>query len=456
MKMKFRGVSLAAALLSARMIFAPGAAIGDEGNGSVGDLPGYRHLPATFVGDDEADWEGEEAESMSDDSPISYSDLHPSTTEHVVSGSPSRSVSRRGQRRGGLMNRAEDAWLSAELLLWFPQQRRTPPLVAVGPAGVDPVLGEAGVETAFGGDVGGGLTPGFRIDAGRYLTKNFGIGGRFWFLGEDSEGFAASGDGTGASIGRPFYDVDVPGNRSIRVNLANDVFFGDVSIESELDLIAAEAYGRLNFDRGSNYTVDLLGGYTFFGIDDRLSAQSTTVSGANAGSVGGTPGQVRTFQDEFDAENRFHGGQLGMEMSLTKGCWMLTSLTKVHLGNMNQSIGIRGTGTDDPDGVSGATTYQVGALALDTQGEFERDRFAFAPEVNLKLAYRFRPNVLLSVGYSFLYFDNVLLAGEHVDPLFDTAGGAPPSGGPFNQRPFEFRDSSLWVQGIDLGFVLDF
>lgn len=353
------------------------------------------------------------------------------------------------------MNRAEDAWLSAELLLWFPQQRRTPPLAVTAPAGVDPVIGDGG-HTAFGGDVGGGLTPGFRIDAGRYLTKNFGIGGRFWFLGEDSEGFAASGDGTGTSIGRPFYDVDVPGNRSIRVNLADDVFFGDVSIESELDLIAAEAYGRLNFHRDSNYQVDLLGGYTFFGIDDRLSAQSTTVSGANAGSVGGTPGQVRTFHDEFDAENRFHGGQLGMEMSLTQGRWMLTSLTKVHLGNMNQSIGIRGTGTDDPDGVSGATSYDAGALALDTQGEFERDRFAFAPEVNLKLAYRFRPNVLLSVGYSFLYFDNVLLAGEHVDPLFDTGGGAPPSGGPFNQRPFEFRDSSLWVQGIDLGFVLDF
>src|SRR6056297_492680 len=122
MKMKFRGVSLAAALLSARMIFAPGAAIGEEGNGSVGDLPGYRHLPATFVGDDEVAWEGEEAEPISDDSPISYSDLHPSTTEHVVSGYPSRSVSRRGQRRGGLMNRAEDGWLSAELLLWFPQQ----------------------------------------------------------------------------------------------------------------------------------------------------------------------------------------------------------------------------------------------------------------------------------------------------------------------------------------------
>ncbi len=40
-------------------------------------------------------------------------------------------------------------------------------------------------------------------------------------------------------------------------------------------------------------------------------------------------------------------------------------------------------------------------LAQGNQGDYERDVFAFAPEANFKLGYRFRKNVLLSVGLQF-------------------------------------------------------
>ncbi len=93
-------------------------------------------------------------------------------------------------------------------------------------------------------------------------------------------------------------------------------------------------------------------------------------------------------------------------------------------------------------------------LAQGNQGTHSRDEFAFAPEMNFKLAYRFRDNVLLSAGYSFIYFDSVALNGDNVDRLID---GQNFNTNVFGNRPeFVFNDSSLWVQGLDLGVTIDF
>ncbi len=479
MNMKLQGLSLAA-LLATPLLVAPAVPAWAEGpawddvpsseeevGSTVGDLPGFDDVPSTFVGDAGANDAGANdaganagpwSETLPEHPPTSYSDLYPqSVTSHVAGGSGWGRGASCGLGcdsgcdgdcgpAGRLFGGGEDRWASAELLLWFPQQRRTPALVSTAPEGVQPVPGQPGMDIAFGGDVGDDLTPGFRLDAGRYLTENFGIGGRFWMLDEDREHFSMSGRGTGTSIGRPFFNTDQPGPDAILVNLDGE-FAGSVAFESELRMLAAEAYGRLKFGRGANYRVDLIGGYTHFNIDDRLLASSTTVDTDS--------GTRSTFFDDFDAENQFHGGQLGFETTVSKGRWALTSLSKVHFGNMNQSIAIDGasrrvTAADPPT----TERFDAGALALDAQGQFERDEFAFAPELNLKLAYQFRRNVQLSVGYSFMYFDNVLLAGDHVDPLFD--GTTILTDGPHGQRDFEFDDSSLWVQGIDLGFVLDF
>ena len=87
-------------------------------------------------------------------------------------------------------------------------------------------------------------------------------------------------------------------------------------------------------------------------------------------------------------------------------------------------------------------------------GSFSRNRFTFAPEANIKLAYCLRPNVLLSVGYTFIYWNDVALAGAHVDPNLDANLLL---GGISGTRPlFRFNDTSLWNQGIDLGMIVEF
>jgi hypothetical protein len=94
-------------------------------------------------------------------------------------------------------------------------------------------------------------------------------------------------------------------------------------------------------------------------------------------------------------------------------------------------------------------------LAQGNQGDYVRDVFSFAPEANFKLGYRFRKNVLLSAGYSFIYWDNVALNGDVVDTVISDP--ALLNTGTFGPRPeFTFDDSSLWVQGLDLGVIIDF
>ncbi len=122
---------------------------------------------------------------------------------------------------------------------------------------------------------------------------------------------------------------------------------------------------------------------------------------------------------------------------------------------MNQNTRIAGISSDETPGAGGPVINSGGLLAQGNQGVYERDVFAFAPEVNFKLAYCLHKNMLLSVGYSFIYFDNVALTGDAVDRV--VSDGSQLGTGTFGPRPaFAFGDSSLWVQGLDLGVVIDF
>ena len=321
-------------------------------------------------------------------------------------------------------------------------------------AGSNPALNAAGV-SVFGDKIGGDISGGFRGDFGKFVAPNVGFGGRFWILGDNGSTFAAQSDGTTEAFGIPFFDTNPVGVGENAIVIAGTsgtgrTFAGDVAVQSSLELWAAEAYGRFRFSSNSNYTLDFIGGYTHFNIEDTLTMTSRRVF-TNAGIP--TPGTVNQFNDAFNARNEFDGGQLGFESVLTRGRWMVRSLTKVHLGNMNQRLRVNGSSSETVPGPPDTVTPFTRGIFAEGNATGERDVFTFAPEMNFKLAYRFRPNVLLSAGYSFIYWDNVALAGDQVDRNVNAANlltNAPPT------DPFRIVDSSLFVHGLDLGVVLDF
>lgn len=361
-----------------------------------------------------------------------------------------------------------NTWATYEALLWFPQSRDLPILVASADAGQLPILSPGGgptndVTALFGGDIDASLSAGFRADYGKWISKNVGIGGRFWWLGDNGESYSATGlNGADGSIGRPFFEINPLAPNGIGESAlliaytdADSQFVGDVSAESSLEMLAAEIYGRFRLGSSACHQLDFIGGYSHFRINDKLNISSSTTT-VVSDPLDPPPGTVRTFNDMIEAENRFHGGQLGFELSASKGCWSVRSLTKVHLGNMQQRYNAAGSSTN---GIIGNAPAQFDNVGMLVQGNNSgatppRDVFAFAPEANFKLAYRFRPNVSLSVGYSFIYFDKVATVGSVIDRNID--GPLLGSGNSGTNPAFVFDDDSLFVHGIDLGAVIDF
>ncbi|TWT55092.1 hypothetical protein Pla22_27460 [Rubripirellula amarantea] len=362
------------------------------------------------------------------------------------------------RRMTNLFNKGNsNTWATMEFLLWFGQDRDSPSLITTSDAGTLPSLPNDldiatnvdNVNTVFGNDFKGELTPGFRADMGIWLSENVGVGGRFWILNESEDSYGFTGNGDNMSVGRSFFNNDFGTEDAVVIAATGAPVGPDVAGtiigEDSLDIWAAEAYARLRFGCSKSCSLDFIGGYSHFDIDNSLNIRSTSEITANP-DPGTAIGDRLTFADRFETMNEFNGGQLGFDMTMKRGRWIASSLTKVHLGNMNQRLSVRGSsiinGVEDAGGI----------LAGSTPIDGSRDVFAFAPEANFKLAYKFRPNVALSVGYSFIYFDNVALTGDVIDRNVngnDIGSGA-------NNNGVQIDDSSLFVQGVDLGFTIDF
>jgi hypothetical protein len=353
-----------------------------------------------------------------------------------------------------------NTWMSAEALLWFVEPRDVPPIVVTNRAGLDPDLADPNASVAFGNEIDSGIAAGFRVDGGLFLADNIGVGGRYWQLFDEDEGYN-SGNVVGAngSVGRSFFNTALNTEDSVKVAFADGVtadlndnadFQGSIDVNSSFDIWAAEAYGRIRLSGAQTHTVDLIGGYTHLNLEEGLSIFSRH---ANAEASTGQPlGTVRTYLDELNLENEFDGGQVGFETSVSRGKWLMQTLTKIHLGNMQQTARANGESTRTTP-VPTSTTADSGVFAIDNQGEFTQDSFTFIPEANIKLGYRFRPNVMMTVGYSFLYIDDVLTSGSvinrNLDPARLNTAGLP-------SQIKSLKTDSLYVHGLDLGMIFDF
>ena len=171
--------------------------------------------------------------------------------------------------------------------------------------------------------------------------------------------------------------------------------------------------------------------------------------------------------DQFDTENQFHGGEIGL-LWKGRGCrWSVDLLGKVALGNTEQTVRIDGSTMTTVSGVAqtgvgmmpsipgGVTTeHSGGVLALESNmGLYERDEFAVIPEVGITLGYQLTQNVKATFGYTFLYWSNVASPGEQID-LAVNPNLFPPVNGPVvgDEHPaFAFRETGYWVQGLNFG-----
>ncbi len=350
-------------------------------------------------------------------------------------------------------------WFSAESLLWFGQKQAAPPLATTSASGVTPVAGAAGVTTQVGGPDGidAGLLPGFRVSSGVYLgdCQKIGIGGRAYGIFSSEDTYSITSDGS-TSVGIPFFNLLTSAPDAYQVAFTNGIGTliadGSLNVRSDLDMIGAEGSAYILLGRSSDHRVDLVTGYTYNRLKNSITVASVSTDRDTGNII--PDGTIFETNDLFETENIFHGAHLGVLSSVVRNRVSLSTLAKVSFGNMRQTSAIRGfTIQTDPGGP--VTTFPGGVLTQQSNiGTFTQNTFGFIPELGLKLGYCVRENLELTVGYSFLFWSTVGLAGGQIDSTVDLSQAL---GGAASTRPVgDFQEDSFWMQGIDLGLNYTF
>jgi hypothetical protein len=347
-------------------------------------------------------------------------------------------------------------WLSADYLLWAMKGGRLPALVTTSPPNSRGILGLPGTAVLIGNtDANRGAFSGGRFSAGVWLDDDqiCGFEGTYFFLAERSsnQGAASSGAAGSPTLGRPFFNVlsnmqdaqllAIPGQQA-----------ASITVGLSTSLQGAEATGVVGVWSSDHCRLEMLIGFRYLELDDKLglAQQITFVPNApvNAGSV-------IIQADEFDVRNRYYAGQLGVRAESCFNGLLLGLAGKLALGGNEEIASIAGASRFAPP-VGNPQVSSGGVLALPSNsGRFVHGRFAVVPELDVRLGYQLSRHVRLFAGYTFLYWSEVVRAGDQIDtnlnatqvPVVRPAG---PAFGP--ARPaFSFHGTDLWAQGGTFG-----
>jgi len=360
-------------------------------------------------------------------------------------------------------------WADADYLLWWMKGAKLPPLVTTSPTGTPQaqagVLGSPGTTVLFGGSrvnddarSGGLITLGLWFDE----CRTCGLELDFFQLEGAGSGFSASSTGD-PILARPFYDP-VAGKPSSELIAFPGLVAGNLAVAaSSTGLTGADALLRCNLCCGcdccTSYRLDAVGGYRFLYLADRVGINEDLVS-TNANNSNFIPvGTSIAVNDRFNTSNSFNGFDMGLRGELRKGNWVLSGRADVALGDNHELLNINGGTTVNVPGAPPPITSVGGLLALQNNiGHFTRDRFVAIPELGVKIGYQITPHIQLCAGYTFLYWGDVLRAGNAIDTVVNPNLLPPPVSpltGPMRPEP-RLDNTSMWTQGIDLGVQFRF
>lgn len=361
-------------------------------------------------------------------------------------------------------------FFQAEYLFWWTNRYQVPVLATTSttPTGFG-FLGDPNTRTLLGpGNFGPSFRNGMRIRGGGFFDEcePTGFDGSFFFLGTARQQ-AAFDSGQYPVITRPFF---APNSTVINAP-AGTVFlpgeFGEVVARPGLST------GRLQIDTSSylwgadlNYKCAIcrtceggrgwFTGFRFVSLSEQLQlTEFITATGAQATDP---PGTQVVVGDSFKTQNQFYGGQVGYYWNRRAGRWDVDARASVALGVTHQILDIDGFQQRTRPGQA-TQNFQGGLLATGPNlGRFTDNRFGVVPEGTLNVGYMLNPSVKLYVGYNVMYWSSVIRPGDQIDRTVDLTlvpnppANVPPSG-QFRPQP-TFKQSDLWVQGVQLGVEL--
>lgn len=346
-------------------------------------------------------------------------------------------------------------WGGADYLLWWIKSGPLPvPLATTGnPNDLSPgALGQPGTQVLDGGSgVSYGTFNGGRATIGGWLDDNqfIGIEGSGFLLEQRVNRFdAVSNPGGLPPIYVPIFrpDTTPPGEGSITIADPFARVSGGVSIASSSQLWGAEANGLMNVYRGPGFSFDLIAGFRYLDLSERLEMSTISTDFPHDSSIGTV--------DDFRTRNQFYGGQLGGRFGFRFGNVSLDAICKVALGANHELVqtsgfsAVSGAGAPVTPGI-----YSGGIFTAPSNiGTQNMNQFAVVPQLGLKLGWDIRPSVRLLAGYDFLYWNQVARPGSQIDHVVDTTQLL---GGPAASQPVpQFNRTDFWAQGVSLGLEI--
>jgi hypothetical protein len=383
-------------------------------------------------------------------------------------------------------------WGGGEYLVWWLKGTNLPPLATTSSQPVDLFslllgsppgsYGLPDTRVLFGdGRYDDDARSGYRLYAGYWLDREKTVGTESSYFSIFSSGtrflansagnpqlarpfIALNGDELASPIAFPAFNIPAP-----IVIPPDSVVIGQsggIAIRTDVRLQGFEQNVLFNVVRDPVLKLNLLGGFRYFQLDDRVEIGTSSL--ANIGvAVGGVNLALDVRQlsfEQFVARNQFFGGQMGCEAEWRCGGLFVNLVSKLALGGMEetvtvggrtyQRIGINAPGLLPPGFPTSFQQSQNGALLAQQNlvGQHERDQFALIGELRSNVGYAFTENIRASVGYTFLYCNEVVRAGEQITRVSSGDNGNTVS--PTTRPAYSFVETDFWAQGVNFTLEL--
>lgn len=178
--------------------------------------------------------------------------------------------------------------------------------------------------------------------------------------------------------------------------------------------------------------------------------------------------------DQLAAQNHFFGAELGLRGEYRWSRFFLTAEARAALGGTVQVLNLQRNTTALPAmpvmpafsppllppsvGAGYGWTTQSNTLAANSSQHFYTGAFGFVPEGMLRLGCQLTPHLRVSLGYTFIWWNNVVRPGDQWNGVVgDYTRGQFSWSNLWNdmRRPFDsLQHSDFWVQGITTGLEL--
>ncbi len=306
--------------------------------------------------------------------------------------------------------RDSNLWFgSAELMLLFRSGDRLPVLATGGATA-------ATTRPLFGGEkYYDDMTPGARFMLGTWLDyqRCNSVVFRGWGTGKETFSFGVDG-GTYAVIERPFLNVTPGsvGNDALVIGDTANGRNGALSIRGSSEVYGADIALHRTWRAGLGGVIELLYGYQHMRLTEDLEIANNVLSNP-----------LLTFGEFFEADNEFHGGEVGIATRYREGCWSFNGMFKLAGGSLQRTATLNSTSQD-------------GLLVrASNRGTFRDSTFGWIPELNLSLGYRYTQNLDFTVGYHLIAMSDALQVSGILDPQmavnedYPTVGPARPAVG---------------------------